>query len=76
MANVVAEDVLGEYQTHYWSADSSSLCYATFNDTEVPTMSWPVYGNKDQIYPTMKEIGYAKVSHKQRIVYHQGRWLC
>lgn len=54
------EDVLSDRVSHYWSPDSKYICYARLNDTEVPSISWPLYGDKSDVFGSTREIKYPK----------------
>jgi len=54
------EDVLGERVTHYWSPDSKYICYARINASAIPFITWPVYGDKADVYGTTQRVRYPK----------------
>lgn len=58
----ITEDVLGERSAVSWSPDSQYFIFAEFNDTGVPTQSWPLYGDPDDVYLRHVTIAYPKVS--------------
>ena len=61
---MVLEEILGSNSAVWFSPDGSKLLYATFNDTAVEKMAFPVYGNLDktQQYTKFTSISYPKVS--------------
>jgi dipeptidyl aminopeptidase/acylaminoacyl peptidase len=57
------EDVTSESSTHFWSPNSEYIVYARINATEVPFQSWPVYGDKSDVFGKTQEIRYPKAGH-------------
>jgi len=57
------EDVTSESSTHYWSPNSEYIVYARINATEVPFQSWPVYGDKSDVFGKTRQIRYPKAGH-------------
>lgn len=57
------EDVLSDRVSHYWSPDSRYICFAEINDTNVPVISWPLYGEKTDVYGRTREIKYPKAGY-------------
>lgn len=51
------EEILARSAALWWSPRGSNLCYATFNDSEVHTVSLPVYRGQ---YPDSVELRYPK----------------
>ena len=60
---ILVEDVLSSRVAHYWAPDGAHFCYATFDDTETPSIRYPFYGDKTQVYPDTVEIRYPKVQY-------------
>jgi len=54
------EDVLSDRVSHYWSPDNKYICYARLDDTLVPSISWPLYGDKSNVFGFTREIKYPK----------------
>ncbi|KAK2192318.1 hypothetical protein NP493_34g05000 [Ridgeia piscesae] len=54
------EDVLGSRVAHYWSPDRKHICFARFNDTAVPLIKFPRYGDRTEMYNDVTEIAYPK----------------
>jgi len=57
------EDVISESSTHYWSPDNEHIAYARINVTNVPVLSWPVYGDKSDVFGETHNIRYPKAGH-------------
>jgi Dipeptidyl peptidase IV (DPP IV) N-terminal region len=60
-----AEEVLGSNDAMWFSPDGSKLAFATFDDTSVKIMSFPYYGQADNLsfqYSVNINIHYPKVS--------------
>ncbi|KAK7492831.1 hypothetical protein BaRGS_00015969 [Batillaria attramentaria] len=57
---VYEEEILSSDHALWWSAGSTYLCYAVFNDTKVPVYHFPFYGDPSNAYPTQKPISYPK----------------
>ena len=55
------EDVLSDNIAHYWSPDDVYIMFAQFDDTSVPWMSWPTFGEADDLYGQTTSIKYPKV---------------
>ena len=63
MCFCITEDVLFYSGTNYLSPDNQHLIYAEIDDTEVPLMYWPMYGEKDDVYGEPVMVAYPKVIH-------------
>jgi dipeptidyl-peptidase-4 len=57
------EDVLSDRVAHYWSPNDQYICYASFNDTDVPLQPWPWYGSKSNVYVRTIQIAYPKAGN-------------
>jgi len=64
---VSVEDVLGSRVAHYWSPDRKHICFARFNDTAVPLIKFPRYGDRTEMYNDVTEIAYPKVGLWSRV---------
>ena len=58
---LLTEDVLSTRVATYFSTEASYLVYAAFNDTEVDFIRYPLYGDSDSVYTTLREISYPMV---------------
>jgi hypothetical protein len=47
----------------WWSGDGASLLYASFNDTLVEDYFFPKYGPFEDVYTTIIDIPYPKVTN-------------
>jgi dipeptidyl peptidase IV, putative (fragment) len=57
------EEILSSSDAIWWSPDGSKLCFASFNDSLVDTVSYSIYGNDlNQPYPSIFDLKYPKVS--------------
>uniref|UniRef100_T1JEK3 Venom dipeptidyl peptidase 4 n=1 Tax=Strigamia maritima TaxID=126957 RepID=T1JEK3_STRMM len=54
------EEILQSNYALWFSDDGTMLCYATFNDSKVDAVRFPVYGEPSQVYPKMENIHYPK----------------
>jgi len=54
------EDVISDRVSHYFSPDSKYICYARINVSHVPFISWPLYGEKTDVFGSTREIRYPK----------------
>ena len=59
---VFTEELLYTHVAHWWSVESRYVCYATFNDTDVPLFSFPLYGPPENVYTSTVSIAYPKVT--------------
>ncbi|XP_071103591.1 dipeptidyl peptidase 4-like isoform X6 [Haliotis cracherodii] len=57
---VYEEEILGADNAVWWSANGTYLCYAVFNDTDVPEYKFPIYGDMNSAYGETKKIAYPK----------------
>ncbi|XP_076329096.1 dipeptidyl peptidase 4-like isoform X2 [Tachypleus tridentatus] len=60
---VYEEEILGKNNPIWWSEDGTRLCFASFDDSLVPEVQYPWYGNymdENNIYPAMVKIRYPK----------------
>ena len=64
---VSVEDVLGSRRAHYWAPDGKHICFARFNDTAVPLIKYPHYGDRTEMYNDITEIAYPKVGLRSRV---------
>ena len=60
---VITEEILHSNSAHWWSPLATKICYAVFDDTNVPLYKFPRYGRGENIYGTIDEIAYPKVRH-------------
>jgi len=58
------EEILLQPSAHWWSPDSTLICYAVFNDTDVPHVKFPYYGPSSDMYGHVVDIAYPKVLHQ------------
>lgn len=58
----IIEDVLTTNVGHYWSPDARYVIMAKFDDTKVPLQKWKVYGEVSDVYGSITEIAYPKVT--------------
>lgn len=58
---VLAEDVLSSRVAHYWAPDSQHVAFATFDDTDVTAIEYPLYMDSTHVYPRTVHIKYPKV---------------
>ena len=59
-----AEEILSSNSALWFSPDGGRLAFATFNDTRVDTMNFPLYGQPGELpfqYPFQQSIKYPKV---------------
>ncbi len=54
------EEILYSNSAHWWSTDNSFICYAQFDDTNVPLYRFPYYGKGSNIYGDIEAIAYPK----------------
>ena len=52
---------MGSADGHFFSDDDQYVVYVTYDASDVPLMSWPYYGPKDDVYGSTVEIAYPKV---------------
>ena len=57
----VTEDVISDRVSHYFSPDGNHIVYAKINASEVPFQSWPVYGDRSDVFGKTVEVRYPKV---------------
>ncbi len=51
---------------HWWSPDSSYICFAQFDDSSVPLYRFPHYGEGTNIYGDMQKIAYPKAGDTKK----------
>lgn len=59
------EEILSSNSALWFSPDSGRIAFATFNDSHVDTMNFPLYGRPGDLsfqYPIQQSIKYPKVS--------------
>lgn len=62
---VPTEEILSSNSALWFSPDSGRIAFATFNDSRVDTMNFPLYGRPGDLsfqYPIQQSIKYPKVS--------------
>ncbi|XP_013773505.2 dipeptidyl peptidase 4-like, partial [Limulus polyphemus] len=60
---VYEEEILGNNNPIWWSEDGTRLCFASFDDSLVPEVQYPWYGDymdENNIYPAIVKIRYPK----------------
>ena len=69
---VIAEEIINSNSAMWFSPDAKKLAFATFNDTNVDTMNFPLYGRPGDAafqYPLQQSIKYPKVSNFVFVIY-------
>ncbi|XP_022257449.1 dipeptidyl aminopeptidase-like protein 6, partial [Limulus polyphemus] len=60
---VYEEEILGKTNPIWWSEDGTRLCFASFDDSGVPEVQYPWYGDymdENNIYPSLMNVRYPK----------------
>ena len=59
-----SEEILGRRPSLIVSPDDNHLCFASFNDTEVPLFKIALYGKPPTAYTRIQDIAYPKPGTK------------
>ena len=56
-----SEEIFHSHVTHWWSTDSSYICYTQIDDSQVPAYTFPWYGEQSHMYGSFMNVAYPKV---------------
>lgn len=62
LLSIVSEEILRTNVAHWLSPDNRFVAYVQFNDTGVPLHRFPVYGDANDVYGSIREVSYPKVA--------------